>query len=63
MREGSDSKSADDKDVQASAQKAIESLKNNPNIPEKQKAEMIAHEEGLMKGGNKGAATGPPSGG
>ena len=61
---GGGQQTANPAEVQSDAQKAVDVIKNNPNIPEKQKQEMLAHYEGMAQGGaNKGAATPPPTGG
>lgn len=57
---GNDSPHASDAEVKADAQKQIDALKSNTTLPPDVKAEMIAHQEGLLRGGGQGARTAPP---
>jgi uncharacterized protein (UPF0147 family) len=57
---GDDNKMADEKEVRAAAQKQIEVLQKE-NISPALKAEMIAHQQGLLQPSSHGP-NGPPKG-
>ena len=54
---------ADPAEVKADAQKQIDQINNNHNLPPALKAQQLAHEQGLAAGASKGMGAAPPSGG
>jgi len=56
---GSDDRHASDKDVQAAAQKQLDVIQNE-NLPPALKAQLIAHQQGLMQS-HSGGTPPPPA--
>jgi hypothetical protein len=62
IRANSGDKPADPKEVKDAAQKQIDVIKSNPNLPPALRDQMIAHEQGLMQGASRGAGGSAPKG-